>query len=299
MKKLYQHLKAWYEGNIEQELDKKKVHTVIPSTFGVKYVVTKKVPLEALAEKDVIKKWVWHHFKLKKTSVIESSQPKIQLTAKDFEIQRGRDDNVGTLGGVVRRTTMDGFALSPALARKMRAEAPHKIKDELLGITNAHVVISDTTSNVPPQGIYKPYGGRTKFKADYYAMKTKDEEFDIALLKPDSAQASKWIAGNSHLYGSTEPKVGLNVFKWGRTTGKTKGAVIATNAISTVKYTNKLSIRLKNLVLLDRMSAGGDSGSIIRDQTNSKAVALLFAGSNKFTYGISVPKIEKFFGIEF
>lgn len=96
----------------------------------------------------------------------------------------------------------------------------------------------------------------------------------------------------------------LHVAKSGRTTGLTCSTIgsisdtvqvqYSTNCDGTgtvflVTYSNQVS------VLGGDFSSGGDSGSLIVDQTNATPVALLFAGSNMDTVGNPVSDVLNFF----
>lgn len=74
------------------------------------------------------------------------------------------------------------------------------------------------------------------------------------------------------------PQVGDIVEKTGRTTNFTTGRVLAVNATVNVNYGAGRMARFCRQILTTRMSAGGDSGSLVCD-LNERAVGLLFAGS--------------------
>ena len=81
--------------------------------------------------------------------------------------------------------------------------------------------------------------------------------------------------------------IGMEVQKEGRTTGHTQGRVVGIGATSLVNYGADGTGRFVNQVVLrgadgGDMSAGGDSGSLIRDLQN-RPVALLFAGGGGTT----------------
>lgn len=99
--------------------------------------------------------------------------------------------------------------------------------------------------------------------------------------------------------------VGLKVKKYGRTTGLTKGEIVAINATVNVGY-GVGTARFVNQVIISPggFSAGGDSGSLIvvdgkgRNKSHSnKPVALLFAGSSTVTIGSPIEPILTYFGV--
>lgn len=78
------------------------------------------------------------------------------------------------------------------------------------------------------------------------------------------------------------PKVGQIVEKTGRTSNFTTGRIIALNATVDVNYGGGRVARFARQIITSRMSAPGDSGSLVCD-TNEGAVGLLFAGSSTVT----------------
>lgn len=79
---------------------------------------------------------------------------------------------------------------------------------------------------------------------------------------------------------------GLNVTKYGRTTGETNGRVDAINATVNVGYDSGTARFVGQVIIKGRkgsFSAGGDSGSLIVTKDGSNPVALLFAGNNTVT----------------
>jgi hypothetical protein len=85
--------------------------------------------------------------------------------------------------------------------------------------------------------------------------------------------------------------------KEGRTTGLTEGTLKFKNATVNVNYGDKQA-RFLGQYIFTRMSAGGDSGSIIRCKEFKKPVALLFAGSNTHTIASPIKPILDFFEVE-
>jgi hypothetical protein len=77
--------------------------------------------------------------------------------------------------------------------------------------------------------------------------------------------------------------LGQNVRKSGRTTDFTTGTVTLLNATVNVAYGATQTARFEGQIITTPMSQGGDSGSLIVDGTENKAVGLLFAGSAQAT----------------
>lgn len=89
---------------------------------------------------------------------------------------------------------------------------------------------------------------------------------------------------------------GQQVQKCGRTTGYTTGRVIATKASFTIGY-DFGQARFNDCVVLSSMSKPGDSGSVIYDM-GMKAVAHLFAGSNKVTIANPIEYVVNTYGLK-
>ena len=85
-----------------------------------------------------------------------------------------------------------------------------------------------------------------------------------------------WLGYVKDLYAA--PKIGDIVQKVGRTTNFTTGKVQSVNATVDVNYGGGRVARFAHQILTTRMSAGGDSGSIVTT-LDEEAVGLLFAGS--------------------
>ncbi len=110
---------------------------------------------------------------------------------------------------------------------------------------------------------------------------------DAALARPvDPDMFSDDILGIGIVNETTLPRLGMRVRKFGRTTGYTEGHITLLNATVNVAYSTAKgtkTARFVGQVITEAMSQGGDSGSLICDVDNNKAVGLLFAGSNLAT----------------
>ncbi|MAS35197.1 MAG: hypothetical protein CL610_14390 [Anaerolineaceae bacterium] len=82
--------------------------------------------------------------------------------------------------------------------------------------------------------------------------------------------------------GTKLVSLGMNVRKSGRTTDFTTGTVTLLNATVNVAYGTGTA-RFEGQIITTPMSQGGDSGSLIVDGTENKAVGLLYAGSPQAT----------------
>lgn len=114
-----------------------------------------------------------------------------------------------------------------------------------------------------------------------------DNRCDCALARPlDPAMFSDDIR-QIGIVNETKPvALGMRIRKYGRTTEYTEGNIKLLNATVNVGYsttTGNKTARFIGQVIADGMSQGGDSGSLLVDAAENKAVGLLFAGSNLAT----------------
>jgi hypothetical protein len=119
------------------------------------------------------------------------------------------------------------------------------------------------------------------------AAAVPENRVDGALGRPvDPAMFSAGIRQIGLVSGTKEPTLGMRVRKYGRTTEYTEGNVTLVNATVNIAYNTargQRSARFVGQTITGAMSQGGDSGSLIVDATENKAVGLLFAGSNLAT----------------
>jgi hypothetical protein len=90
------------------------------------------------------------------------------------------------------------------------------------------------------------------------------------------------IRGIGLVSGTKGASLGQTVRKSGRTTDFTTGTITLLNATVNVAYGAKTA-RFVGQVITTPMSQGGDSGSLIVDGSENKAVGLLYAGSPQAT----------------
>ena len=95
---------------------------------------------------------------------------------------------------------------------------------------------------------------------------------------------------------NSKPQVGDTVEKTGRTTNFTTGKIISINATVDVNYGGGRVARFAKQIMTSRMSAPGDSGSLICD-IKEGAVGLLYAGSSQVTIANSILYVQKYLGI--
>ena len=118
---------------------------------------------------------------------------------------------------------------------------------------------------------------------------------DAALAKPvDPAMFSDEILQIGKVSGTKLATLGMRVRKYGRTTGYTEGNVTLLNATVNISYSTMAgpkTARFTGTVVTEAMSQGGDSGSLIVDVAENKAVGLLFAGSSLATIFVPINSV--------
>lgn len=129
--------------------------------------------------------------------------------------------------------------------------------------------------------------GPTASRASAQAENVPENRVDCALARPiDPAMFSDDIRQIGLVNDIKAPALGMRVRKYGRTTAFTEGGIKLLNATVNVNYSTAAgprTARFTGQVITDGMSQGGDSGSLIVDATEARAVGLLFAGSELAT----------------
>jgi len=109
-------------------------------------------------------------------------------------------------------------------------------------------------------------------------------QVDGALARPTTSDVvKKEILEIGMVTEDTEPALGMEVKKSGRTTGLTTGTIQLLDASVSVGYGGGKTALFTNQILTTNMSQGGDSGSLLVSGEGNKAVGLLFAGSDQVT----------------
>jgi len=144
-----------------------------------------------------------------------------------------------------------------------------------------------------------PYVGTLK---KYVRLNKTNNYQDSAIAKihdkliNDGLVSDVYPVINKRLTGFGDAKVGTQTQKCGRTTGYTTGRVLGLHSDFSIQY-DFGTAKFKDCVVLSNMSKGGDSGSIICDM-NMKAVALLFAGSDRVTIANPMDIVQEHYGLK-
>jgi hypothetical protein len=129
----------------------------------------------------------------------------------------------------------------------------------------------------------------------------------IALTSPDELGHETPEGGyGSPRRWSVEPQLGLEVQKFGRTTGLTSGRVTGIHATIDVQYRTGMA-RFEDQIVItgngggNGFSAGGDSGSLVVTKGtllgDRRPVGLLFAGSSVSTLANPIDPVLERFGV--
>lgn len=169
--------------------------------------------------------------------------------------------------------------------------------DEIVGLSNNHVLAADNRGKK-----YDPKTGRGHWTIqpgkydngkwrqnrigqlkDYVPLQKNNNYQDSAICRLDDEDiADLQIAEVGYINDfNLKPKVNQRIKKVGRTTGKTTGKIIAVNATVRVYYDNGVR-EFEDQIIADNLSRGGDSGSLLLDESNN-VLGLLFAGSTSMT----------------
>jgi hypothetical protein len=129
-----------------------------------------------------------------------------------------------------------------------------------------------------------------------------ENRLDAALARPfDAAVFTDDIRQIGLVNQSTPPAIGMRVRKHGRTTDYTEGQINLLNATVNIAYSTARgprTARFAGQVIVSGMSQGGDSGSLVVDAAQNRAVGLLFAGSNLATIFTPIDVVLNTLGVD-
>lgn len=123
---------------------------------------------------------------------------------------------------------------------------------------------------------------------------------DAAVALPlDKGYVEDRIIDVGVVTGWVDPILGMDVTKSGRTTETTHGKINLINATINVGYGGSKVATFENQLVSGYMSKGGDSGSLLVTRYGeTKAVGLLFAGSDQSTIFNPIQAVVQSLGIE-
>jgi hypothetical protein len=119
---------------------------------------------------------------------------------------------------------------------------------------------------------------------------------DAALAVPlDPGAVTDSVLGLGRVSGTARINTGEMVFKSGRSSGITSGPVISMGN-SMLVDNDGIKYLFEGQVGIAAKSEGGDIGSLVVNRYG-KAVGLLFAGSDQYTYINPIDRVLEFFGV--
>jgi hypothetical protein len=134
------------------------------------------------------------------------------------------------------------------------------------------------------------------------AAAAADNYVDCALARPMNGEMfTGQIRSIGQILGTKPAALGMRVRKSGRTTDYTEGMITLLNATVSVGYSTsagKRTARFVGQIICQPMSQGGDSGSLIVDTAENKAVGLLFAGSTAATIFSPIDAVLDALGVD-
>jgi hypothetical protein len=91
--------------------------------------------------------------------------------------------------------------------------------------------------------------------------------------------------------------MGETLVKTGRTSGVTRGNVLATSASTLVNFPENKQFKMRDLIITEDMSRGGDSGAPAYHEENGNLVGMLLAGTDTVTVFCKATNIESEHGV--
>jgi hypothetical protein len=106
---------------------------------------------------------------------------------------------------------------------------------------------------------------------------------DAAIVRPYSSVQlqSALLDVNTPPSGIADPKLGVRVYKTGRSTGLTSGMITQVDVTVDVTYGSRTA-RYANQIMMTPFTQRGDSGALVIDEQR-RAVGLVYSGSDKVT----------------
>lgn len=203
----------------------------------------------------------------------------------------------GTIGGFFRDKDGDIVALSNN--HVFAAENKARLNDPIYQPGPIDASAGSIRFNNWPQPVANlPYFATLK---KFLALNRSNNLHDSAIAKVHQT----YLEGNlldlnypgiqKPIVGFSGAAINMDVQKCGRTTGYTRGRVLALHGSFTINY-DFGPARFNDCIVITGMSQGGDSGSLILDN-NMNGVGLLFAGSDKVTLANPIQYVIAEYGL--
>ncbi|MBC8014357.1 MAG: hypothetical protein H7X79_01255 [Sporomusaceae bacterium] len=130
-----------------------------------------------------------------------------------------------------------------------------------------------------------------------------DNLVDAAIAEGQLHNLDRAIYWMGHVHGwlpKTKVHVGMIVQKTGRTTGFTRGRILATNATIDISYAGGKTARFKDQIISTAMTSNGDSGSLLVTLIDNLpfAVGLHFASSSSRSVANQIENVRSLLQVE-
>jgi len=247
----------------------------------------------------------------KPTDVIEVGELRALTDRKNYdpvvggcEIAPVGVNYVGTAGIVATVPTYNNVPLVGKLQSFTRiiSSLGFTIEDSEVLLTNAHVAAPDVTQKAKGTRIQQSGAGWGREIGETVYNKvlgTGSDRVDCAVVALNEEGRVGYALGDVKATGGiSQPHSGMEVHKYGRTTGYTEGTCLTTNSTFDIRYSEDLKLRFRGCQTFTHMSEPGDSGSVIVDKQTGEIVSLLFAGSSKVTIGCNIQEVVKQTGVD-
>lgn len=272
----------------------KEVAGRVTDKEGIVVMVSTKVPASRLAKNQVVPKliegMVSDVIEIGHVTAREVHPDNENLESDTFEIDKSRKSRWRPAPGGV---SIGHYKIT---AGTLGAVVYDNSSGKRLILSNNHVLANSTNGKDHRSRIGDPIlqpgpldGGTVKRDTiaklfRFVPLKDKGNNFvDAAIAKPlRPSLVVPYILGIGTVKGTTLPQLGMKVQKSGRTTGLTHTSIRVIHATVNVDYDGRV-LKFKDQILTSVFDQPGDSGSLVLDKHN-RAVGLLFAGSENFTF---------------
>lgn len=287
----------------------KVVNGVTTKDPCVRLYVVQKVAASLLTERDILPKQIDGIL----TDVIQSS-PAFLMAKKDSKPSKKKQSKAVCSSNRRKRQRPVMAGISAAhyevtagtiscFCRSTRAgDDPAKIY--VMG--NNHV-LADVNKAQPGDDLYQPGPADGGKSTDHFAELFRFAKIQVDGSKPNRVDAAigellpniKYdprICTIGKIAGINKAKDGMKVCKHGRTTGYTEGMItdVSYDALIGMDHLDASKVaffedqmRIEKAAPYSSFGEGGDSGSLVVNKSNHKAVGLYFAGPESGVYGVA------------
>jgi hypothetical protein len=294
--------------DFEDALELKNVNAVEynESSDEVIAFVSKKVPQEELKEEDVVSRNID-----KKTRVVEIGHVYTERSSQGTS-PRGKNRPVrggsSELNTNIRTAGTAGPYPVEVVDTSKAFWGENVNPGDIVRLSNNHVYARSNDAEIG-EDIQQPSPADGGSKEDIvgelvgYVPLQDGVTVDVASRSTDTEVDSQSLLGlgdrymNSVFRGDYNTLLGDTLVKTGRTSSVTRGKVLATSATTVVSYPHGKQYKMRDLIITEDMSRGGDSGAPVYREDGGEIVGMLFSGSETVTVFCKATNIEKEHGV--